>query len=108
MKKNPQGERRFAMTKKKPVELDLFAEQDPFPPLPAKPPEKKKRTAHRKALSGVRLCQVADCGQGGGGAVSTGGGQLPDVLGAAVPGGKHTGHRSAAVFPHREETVFVQ
>lgn len=32
------------MTKKKPVELDLFAEQDPFPPLPAKPPEKKKRT----------------------------------------------------------------
>jgi chromosomal replication initiator protein len=44
MKKNPQGERRFAMTKKKPVELDLFAEQDPFPPLPAKPPEKKKRT----------------------------------------------------------------
>lgn len=32
------------MSKKKPVELDLFAEQDPIPPLPAKPPEKKKRT----------------------------------------------------------------
>ena len=51
---------------------------------------------------------VAAGGQGRYRSVGAGGGQLPDVLGAAVPGGKHTGHRSAAVFPHREEAVFVQ
>ena len=52
MKKNPKGERRFAMTKKKPVELDLFAEQDLTPPPPkTKTPEKKKTPAPSRPLS---------------------------------------------------------
>ncbi len=54
------------------------------------------------------LRQELDSGQGGGGAVSTGGGQLADGLGPAVSGCKDAGHSGPAVLTGRQEAPLVQ